>query len=181
MRGSEDDRRVTVEKETSTAVPGAVLPQERHLPGHLVLASHGASHRPQLGLGVVVLSLQPPEGLPSLATVCHTRPPPPEESDTSRLHLDVAALVLDVSDDGDQEPDHLQPPAPVAALLLTGDAVLQRDGGHVARPQPGAAAAAQGEDGQDGQERQGGNQTEHLCGGDDLWAVGPILESEQVM
>ena len=52
-----------------------------------------------------------------------------------RLHLDVATLVLDVGDDGDDEPEGLDWPAPAGALLLAGDTVLQGGGGHVLRPQ----------------------------------------------
>ena len=57
----------------------------------------------------------------------------------------MAALVLDVGDDCDDEPDQFDWPAPGLALLLAGHAVLQGDGGDVARPQPGDAAVCRGE------------------------------------
>ena len=69
------------------------------------------------------------------------------------LHWYVATLVLDVGDDGDDEPDQLDWPAPGGALLLAGDAVLQGGGRHVLRPQSGEATSCRGDQqGQEGQE-----------------------------
>ena len=44
-------------------------------------------------------------------------------------------LHLDVGDDGDDETEGLDWPAPAGALLLAGDTVLQGGGGHVLQPQ----------------------------------------------
>ena len=84
-----------------------------------------------------------------------TRCSPSEDPVGSRLHGDVAALVLYVGDDGDDEPDHLDWPAPGAALLLAGDTVLQGGGGHVLRSQPGEATSCRGaKEGQECQEME---------------------------
>lgn len=151
---------MTVEKDSSTPVPGPVTSQYGHLPGDLLLPSHRPSHRPPLGLRLVALPLQPPDRLPSPAALVHTGPPPPAHPVGGGLHWNMTALVLDVCHHRHQEPDRLHPPAPLRALLLAGDAVLEGDGGHVARPQPGAAPGG----GDDGGEEEEGGETEHISG-----------------
>ena len=57
-----------------------------------------------------------------------------------------------MGDEGDDEPDHLDWPAPGLTLLLAGHTVLQGDGRHVLRPKAGEAASSRGD--QDQQEGQ---------------------------
>ena len=92
----------------------------------------------------------------------------------------MATLVLYVGDDGDDEPDHLDWPAPGATLLLAGDTVLQSDGRHVLRPQSGEATSCRGDkEAQERQEEVGAGLHYFLC--DDGREVGTILSSDWVM
>lgn len=86
----DDDGWLTVEKETSTAVPPPVCPQQGDLPGNLQLRRDLTSNYPggvppvlnnsllHLRLCPVPASLQPSEGFPPLAALTNT-PPPPEK------------------------------------------------------------------------------------------------------
>ena len=85
----------------------------------------------------------------------------------------MATLVLDVGDDGDDEPDQLERPAPGLTLLLAGDTVLEGGGGHVLRPQCGEATSCRGDQHQQWQQ--------HFCIGDDWWEVATILRAGRVM
>ena len=91
-----------------------------------------------------------------------------------RLHLDVATLALDVGDDGDDEPDQLDWPAPGGALLLAWDTVLQGGGRHVLRPQSGEAASCRADKDQEGQQGRPG---EHYFLSDDWREAATILRA----
>ena len=101
----------TVEKETSTPVPGPVTPQHGHLPGDLQLGRHLPAHHPGRVPAVLDDSLlqrgvppsqQPSQGFPSLAALRNTTPAPEQDNGVIRtrmvtnikLHLEVLYVIL---------------------------------------------------------------------------------------
>ena len=97
----DDDGWLTVEKETSTAVPPPVRLQQGRLPGNLQLCRDLTSNHPgrvppvpdnsllHLRLCPVLASRQPSQGFPSLAALTNTPPPPEQFSYT--LHSEFMA------------------------------------------------------------------------------------------